>query len=106
MQQIGIGRRHRSVWGARQRSIATARLSFNPRKSRTGRLMTQARRGLIANDGLATTSQLLQWAYPRERKHWHCNELRRSLRQLGIKEVGRSGGRGRPIIWAMRLQKR
>ena|SRR6516225_1303167 len=94
--------RIRTEWNARQRSITTARISFNPTKPRSGRLMVQARRGLIANDGLATTSQLLQWAYPHDRKHWHCNELRRSLRQLGVKEVGRSSGRGRPIIWAIR----
>jgi hypothetical protein len=64
--------------------------------------MTQARRGLIANDGIATTTQLLKWAYPRERQHWHCNELRRVLRQLGVKEIGRAGGRARPIIWSIR----
>jgi len=86
----------------RQRSIDTARLSFNPRNLRTGRLMTQARRGLIAHNGLATTSQLLQWAYPHGRKDWHCDELRRSLRRLGIKELGRGRGRGGPIIWSLR----
>src|SRR5262245_21966329 len=100
--QIG-NTRTRTEWGPRQRSIARARQSFNPTTSRSGRLMVQARRGLIANGGLATTSQLLAWAYPHDRKDWHCNELRRSLRQLGVKEVGRSGGRGRPIIWATRL---
>ena len=65
--------------------------------------MVQAGRGLIAHDGVATTTQLLQWAYPRERQRWHCNELRRALRQLGAKEIGRADGLGRPIIWALRM---
>jgi hypothetical protein len=101
MQQIGISLSSADLRRRRRTSIDIARKSFNPRNSRTGRLVTQARRGLIANDGLATTSQLLQWAYPHERRHWHCDELRRALRKLGAKQLGRSGGRGRPIIWSI-----
>ena len=70
--QVNSHTRVRTEWGPRQRSIARARQSFNPTTSRSGRLMVQARRGLIANGGLATTSQLLAWAYPHDRKHWHC----------------------------------
>ena len=91
--------RVRTEWNWRSRSVSKARLSFNPGKKRIGRLMTQARRGLIANNGLATTTQLLGWAYPHVRKHWHCDELRRSLRQLGARELGRANSTGRPIIW-------
>jgi hypothetical protein len=38
--------------------------------------MVRARRGLIAHDGLATTTQLREWVYPREYRTWHCPEIR------------------------------
>ena len=86
------------------RPIDRALAEFNPRLPRRGRLMVQAQRGLIANGGTASTSRLLEFAYPRGRKHWHCDELRRALRQLGAKEVGRAPGPGRPIIWQLSMQ--
>jgi hypothetical protein len=89
-------------YSARPRSIHRALAAFNPALPRLGRVRRQAKRGLIAHDGMATTTQLLEWAYPsRDRKHWHCNELRRALRQLGAEEIGRDDGPGRPIIWAL-----
>jgi len=88
----------------RLRAIDTALAAFNPTLPRRGRLMTQCKRGLVVNDGMATTSQLLDWCYCGEsRRHWHPNEIRRALRQLGAKEVGRARGPGRPIIWSLRL---
>ena len=66
--------------------------------------MKQAKRGLVAHDGEATTPQLWKWCYPGTRyKRWHTGEICRALRQLGVKEVGRAPGPGRPIIWSSRL---
>jgi hypothetical protein len=93
---------NRGIEGARPR-IASALAAFNPTLPRRGRVGRQGRRGLIANNGVATTSQLLEWAYPGERKRWHYAELRRALRGLGIKEIGRANGYGRPIIWSLAL---
>jgi hypothetical protein len=83
-----------------RRSIDTAGRSFNPTASRPGsRVRTQARRCLIANS-VATTALVREWCYAaREYQHWQLYEVRRVLRELGVKEIGRSGGRGRPIIW-------
>jgi len=64
-------------------------------------MTTAVGRRLIAHNGLATTTQLLRWAYPHERKDWHCDELRHALRALGIKELGRGRGREAPIIWVL-----
>src|SRR6516165_1673388 len=90
----------RSKWG--RASIARARLSANPTLPRLGRLQRQAKRCLIANDGLATTTQIRAWCYPgRERRHWHHAEIRRALRKIA-KPIGRSPtGIGRPGIWAL-----
>jgi hypothetical protein len=86
----------------RPRSIDTALAAFNPTLPRRGRIATQARRCLIAN-GVATTSQIREWCYVgKPRRHWHHTEIRRALRQLGAKEIGRAGGPGRPIIWSIR----
>src|SRR5262249_34066243 len=83
--------------------IARALAASNPTLPRVGRLMRQAKHCLIANDGSATTTQIRAWCYPgRERRHWHHAEVRRALRQLGAKPIGRSPtGIGRPGIWTL-----
>src|SRR5215472_9261011 len=50
--------RTRTEWGPRWRRINTARLSFNATLPRRGRLMVQARRGLIAHGGLLRQQSL------------------------------------------------
>jgi hypothetical protein len=92
-----------SVLLARRRSVATARLSFNPTLPRRGsRVATQARRCLIAKNGLATMTQLKAWCYAgREHRHWQYEVIREALRRLGARPIGRAGGIGRPGIWAI-----
>ena len=82
--------------------IARALAAFDPTLPRLGRLMRQAKRCLIANDGSATTTQIRAWCYPgREREHWHHAEIRRALRKIA-KPIGRSPtGIGRPGIWTL-----
>jgi hypothetical protein len=90
-----------SVLMRRQRSIARARLSFNPTLGRRGRVTVQARRCLTAKNGLATMTQLKAWCYAgREHRHWQYEVIREALQRLGAKQIGRSGGIGRPGIWA------
>jgi hypothetical protein len=65
--------------------------------------MTGCRRCLVARNGVATVREIREWAYVgRPQRHWQYAEIRRALRQLGAKQLGRSGGRGRPGIWAIR----
>lgn len=91
-----------SVLLARRRSIARARLSFNPTLSRSGRVLTQARRCLIAKNGVATMTQLKAWCYAgREHRHWQYEVIREALLRLGARPIGRARGIGRPGIWAL-----
>ncbi len=99
MQQIGISYGARMM---RSRSVARARLSFNPTASRRGRVWTQCRRCLVAKNGLATTADVVAWAYPRgERRHWQFEVVREALAKLGARRIGRGAGRGRPLLWAI-----
>ena len=66
--------------------------------------MRQVRRRLIAAAGLPLcTGEFLAWAYPHvERfKHWHRHNCRRALLRYAT-PIGRSRGRGSPVIWAPR----
>jgi hypothetical protein len=90
------------TWERRKLSIARARASFNPALPRSGRLMTQCRRCLIARDGVATMRELAQWCYPLERRHWHYKEVKGALLRIGARLIGRAQSVGRPGIWAMR----
>ena len=95
-----LANRTRTVWGARQRSIARARVSFNPTLPRRGRVSTQALRCLIANKGVATMTQFRAWCYAgRDHRHWHYEVIREALRRLGARPFGRVRGIGRPGIW-------
>ena len=90
------------IW--RARSIAGARVSFNPTLPRRGRVSTQARRCLIANNGLANMTQFKAWCYAgREHRHWQYEVIREALRSLGARPIGRARGIGRPGIWARLL---
>ena len=87
----------------RRRSIARARVSFNPTSCRPGgRVATQARRCLIAKNGVASMTQLKDFCYAgREHRHWQYEVIREALRRLGARPIGRAGGIGRPGIWAI-----
>jgi hypothetical protein len=95
MQDIGVNDR-------RRRSVARARLSFNPTLGRPGgRVSRQARRCLIAKNGVATMTQLKTWCYAgRAHRHWQYEVIREALHRLGARQIGRAGGIGRPGIWA------
>ena len=96
-----VAQRVRDVWGTRQRSIARARISFNASSPRRGRVVTQARRCLVAHNGIATMTQLKAWCYAgREHRHWFYINIKRALQRLGAKQIGRAGGIGRPAIYA------
>ena len=85
-----IGLRQRTVWSARSRSIAKARLSFNAALPRPGgRVATQIRRCLIAHSGVARMRDLRAWAYPAQpRQHWHSKWIYPALRRLGARRIG------------------
>ena len=99
---IRRGQRERTVWGWRSRAVYKARLSAIPTAPRPGgRVSKQARRCLIAHNGLATMTQLKAWCYAgREHKHWQYEVIREALARLGIRSIGRAGGIGRPAIYA------
>jgi hypothetical protein len=62
--------------------------------------MRQARRCLIANNGRATTAELKVWCYAgRVHHHWHYEVIREALLRIGTRQMGRSGGPGRPAIY-------
>jgi hypothetical protein len=76
MQHGGQSNPNESSLKARRRSIARARLSFNPTLNRPGgRVSRQARRCLIAENGVATMTQLKAWCYAgREHRHWQIRQ--------------------------------
>ena len=46
--------------------------------------------------------QLREWCYPgRPRQHWFYINIKRALRRLGAKPIGRARGRGCPAIWSL-----
>ena len=87
----------------RRAAIGRARLSAVPTLPRAGRVSTQARRCMIAHDGMCSMRELKAWCYAgREHRHWHYEVIREALRRLGAHQIGRAGGTGRPAIWAIR----
>src|SRR5215469_18829684 len=90
MQYLANSGRQRIEWNGRQRSIATARLSFNASLRRPGgRVVTQIRRCLTAHDGIASMAQIRGFAYPGQpRKHWHYSRIYAALKRLGARRVG------------------
>jgi hypothetical protein len=71
---------------------------------REGRVMRQVRRAFTAAGGKPlSTSQIMPWVYPRleHYKHWHRWSARRALLRYAV-PIGRSDGRGLPVIWAPR----
>jgi hypothetical protein len=82
MQQLG---RTAVITGARQRSIASARVSFNAAAKRQGHVMRACRRALIAL-GACQTRDLLDWAFPgAERQHWHYKSIYRAAPRYAVK---------------------
>jgi hypothetical protein len=101
--QISHSVRQRTVWGARQRSMFRALQSFNASAPRQGAIARQCRRCLIGHNGVATMAEFKAWAYAgREHRHWQYWNIKRALKRLGAKQIGRAGGRARPAIYAIR----
>jgi hypothetical protein len=73
-----------------------------PNKGR-GRLQVQVRRALLVHGPLVTTSQLLDWAYPRKRRRpgWDHTKIWRIAAEH-CDRIGRGATRGRPIVWRVR----
>jgi hypothetical protein len=87
--------------GARA-SIFTALASFDPTLPRLGRVQRQAKRCLLAHNGVATTTAIRSWCYAgRQRRHWHYEVIREALHRLGARMIGRARGTGRPAIWSL-----
>jgi hypothetical protein len=84
--------------------IATARRSFNARLPRVGRVRRQCERCLTIHNP-ASMSQLRSWCYAGEPfQRWQCWSIKRALRKLGARQIGRAGGIGRPGIWSLDRQ--
>src|SRR5262245_16653141 len=71
-----------------------------------GRLQRACRRAFIVWGDQITTSQALDWAYPRRRHgplplglYW---SLHRALEQIGAERIGRARAAGRPWLWRLR----
>ena len=80
-------------------SIFTALAAFDARLPRRGRVERQVRRCLVAHDGIASMTDLRAWCYlgqPCQR--WQYWSIKRALRRLGARKIGRAGRAG---IWAL-----
>jgi len=68
----------------RQRALVKARARFNAALPRQGRVQRQARRCLLARQGVASLRELREWCYPsQDRRHWHQTNIYRALAKLG-----------------------
>ena len=95
--------RTRTEWGPRWRRINTARLSFNPTLPRRGRLMVQARRGLIAHGGLLRQQSLAAMHRLRPAIHPAPRQgLRGRLRREGAKASAPPLGGPTPVGASLR----
>jgi hypothetical protein len=76
--------------------------SFNPSLPREGRLARQIRRAFTAcNNRPLSMRELREWCYAgRARQHWFYINIKRALARLGARQIGRSGGIGRPAVYA------
>jgi hypothetical protein len=92
----------RVKWG--RASIAAARQSFDATLQREGRVIRQCRWTFIAKDRPVTMAELRERCFGEPHQHWHYHSIRRALRKLGAERIGRSGGRGRPGIYATHTQ--
>ena len=95
--------RTRTEWGPRWRHINTARLSFNATLPRRGRLMVQARRGLIAHGGLLRQQSLAAMHRLRPAIHPAPGQgLRGRLRREGAKASAPPLGGPTPVGASLR----
>jgi hypothetical protein len=68
---------------------------------REGAIARQCRRCFIARNGSATMTELRAWSYAgRDHKHWQYWNIKRALKRLGAKQIGRASGHGRPAIYS------
>jgi hypothetical protein len=46
-------------------------------------------------------TELRAWSYAgRDHKHWQYWNIKRALKRLGAKQIGRASGHGRPAIYS------
>jgi hypothetical protein len=70
---------------------------------REGAIARQCQRCFIAHNQTAHMGQLKSWCYAgREHRHWMYWNIKRALKRLGARQIGRAGGRARHAIWAIR----
>jgi hypothetical protein len=76
--------------------------AFNPSAPRLGRVALQCKRAFIAHDFKPLSMrELREWCYPgRPRRHWFYINIKRALRRLGARQIGRAGGSARPALYA------
>ena len=79
-----------------------ARRPATPAKNR-GPVQRLARRALLVL-GIASTSEIMDWAYCRKRRRQNHNNraARRALGQIGAVCVGRAKTIGRPNLWRLK----
>jgi len=69
-----------------------------------GRVQIQCKRAFIAFDGPISSSDAIDWAFPKadRRPNTLNRSVRRALESIGAVRVGRSKtGRGTPIMWRL-----
>src|SRR5262245_37768564 len=67
-----------------------------------GRVQKACNLAFIAFDGPVTTSDAIEWAYPRA-QGWRNDfnrAVRRALVSIGAQRIGHARTRGRPWLWA------
>jgi hypothetical protein len=83
---------------------------FIPMKRLGGRCQRGVRRGLWVN-GEATTSELVEWAYPRgigsdaRIRHNQRRAVRHAASRIADATGRSSSGKGRPVIWRLRTEE-
>ena len=80
-----------------------AKRPFAPARG-AGRLQRQVARALLIHGPVVSTSQLLDWAYPRQRRRptgWDHSKVMRIAAEH-CDRVERGTTRGRPWLWRLR----
>jgi hypothetical protein len=82
-----------TIVAARPRSTDMGRMRVIASLPREGRVERQARRAFVSNGARPLSmSELREWCYcGRKRQHWFYINIKRALRRLGARRIGRSG---------------
>jgi hypothetical protein len=82
----------------RPRPIDRALAAFNPSLPREGRIQRQCRRALLVRSAVTMAELCSHWCYPC--RPWFYINIKRALRKLGARQIGRANSPGRPAIYA------